>query len=780
MDARGGLSENPARPPMFPCTSIVGMLVFCLSGPSALPQSPAVAPGPWWVLGPFDAAGGDVRLATGVEAELERLQAGAPWPALAEGFAGRGKGKLLWRSLGASELPASSSDDPLATGPLDLAQLFGLKGPAADSTAVFLYRELVADAAVDLPLSCGSDDALRLWVNGELVVESTRLRGVNVHEDAFTLRLAPGTNHLLVKVANAGGGFGFALARAVPVSAQDVNAAIDRGVEWLLARQLYDGSWAGHQDAYPSGQTALALYTLLKSGVAPRHTALLQALAYLEAHPAQRTYSIACQMLAVAALGDPRHRGWMEEMSEQLLDEQRSDGGWSYPGEQSDLSNTQYAALALKAAAQAGIAVPTRAWLELVDYAVDHHEGTRVKEGGFIYVPGHDTGYTGSMTTAGITVLAVARAALGAGMPAQKKQAADAAIESGFAWLAKHWSVSQNPNKPDWHLYYLYGLERVGALLERPRVGPHDWYAEGSRYLVRVQEASGSWDESEHDTCFALLFLARATSPTSGDARDLRLLATAPEPLCLRVRGGTPTRLWIDPLSAERGTLARVEFFVRRVGHEWEPAGSGSEGLATIHVFPEPGAYEVRAEALLADGERLVSEVLTLTHEEGLGAEQAAAAGDGPRNRLAYLRPGVRASSAAEAAEHAVDGKSWTRWLCEAGDVDPWLEVELEKAQNAVRLVLYHARTTRTENEGANPRPARVELWLGNEKVPRLLELDPDPRGRTVLELDPPLKLARFKLRIVEALDGELGSAALGFSEIELQEPEKKRAGKER
>jgi len=779
MDARRRARENPDRLPMFPCTSLVGMLALCLAGPAAA-QAPEVRAGPWSLLGPFDAPGGDVRVETGVEAQLKRLQAGAPWAALVEGFAGRAKTKLVWRTLGASELPAPLADDPLATGTLDLARLLGLQGPSADGTAAYLYRELVADAAGTLALTCGSDDGLRLWVNGELVVESTRPRGVNVHEDAFTLRLVPGTNHLLVKVANLGGGFGFALARARPVSSQDVNAAIDRGVEWLLAHQLYDGSWGSHQDAYPSGQTALTLYTLLKSGLSARHTAVLQALAYLEAHPAQRTYSIACQMFALGALHDPRHRGWMEEMTEQLLDEQKPDGGWSYPGDQSDLSNTQYAALALKAAAQAGIAVPTKAWLELVDYAVDHHEGSRVKEGGFIYVPGHDTGYTGSMTTAGITVLAVARAALGAGMPAQKKQAADAAIESGVAWLAKHWSVSQNPNKSDWHLYYLYGLERVGALLERARVGPFEWYPEGSRFLVRLQEASGAWNNSETDTCFALLFLARATSPASGDARDLRLFATAPEPICLRVRGGTPARLWIDPVAPERGKVEAVEFSVRRAGLEWERVGGPADGLATSHVFPEPGAYEVRAEALLAGGARLVSEVLALTHEEGLGAEQAAAAGDGPRNRLAYLRPRARASSAAEAAEHAVDGKSWTRWLCAADDADPWLEVELEKAQNAARLVLYHARTTRAENEGANPRPTRVELWLGNEKAPRLLELDPDPRARTVLELDPPLKLARFKLRIVAATDGELGAAALGFSEIELQEPDKKRGGKER
>ena len=108
------------------------------------------------------------------------------------------------------------------------------------------------------------------------------------------------------------------------------------------------------------------------------------------------------------------------------------------------------------------------------------------------------------------------------------------------------------------------------------------------------------------------------------------------------------------------------------------------------------------------------------------------------------------------------------------------LEIELGKSLTAARLVLTHARTTRAENEGPNPRPTRIELWLQNEKTPRLLELDPDPRTRTTLVLDPPMKLARLKLRIVAVTDGTLGAASFGFSEIELQEPEKKKAAKER
>jgi len=52
------------------------------------------------------------------------------------------------------------------------------------------------------------------------------------------------------------------------------------------------------------------------------------------------------------------------------------------------------------------------------------------------------------------------------------------------------------------------------------KVGGHDWYQEGAREIVGAQRADGSWKSSayEHhhpvpETCFAVLFLKRATRP---------------------------------------------------------------------------------------------------------------------------------------------------------------------------------------------------------------------------------------------------------------------------
>ena len=64
-------------------------------------------------------------------------------------------------------------------------------------------------------------------------------------------------------------------------------------------------------------------------------------------------------LLAVATRGLKQDEEWMEQLVEELLDTQVVEG-WAYPGSHPDLSNTQYAAMALRAAAAAGFPSPPR------------------------------------------------------------------------------------------------------------------------------------------------------------------------------------------------------------------------------------------------------------------------------------------------------------------------------------------------------------------------------------------------------------------------------------
>ncbi len=132
----------------------------------------------------------------------------------------------------------------------------------------------------------------------------------------------------------------------------------------------------------------------------------------------------------------------------------------------------------------------------------------------------------GSMTTSGAAALMICKAGLeGTGLYNRFKTKMDKGIRDGCAWIAKNFSVTQNPGRGGYHLYFLYGMERVGVLTLCPAFGEHKWYEEGATYLLGHQSGNGCWSgggESDLvNTCFALLFLKRATTPIVDIPEDI-------------------------------------------------------------------------------------------------------------------------------------------------------------------------------------------------------------------------------------------------------------------
>lgn len=263
---------------------------------------------------------------------------------------------------------------------------------------------------------------------------------------------------------------------------------------------------------------------------------------------------------------------WIRELTAWLVAAQAPDGGFGYVSPAipfHDHSNTQYSLLALKAARRCGVEVPVKTWERALRHLLQCQERSgpevirreRVDGGGGAYgsttrAVGRDRargwGYhdgdpaTGSMTSGGVSSMAICRSEL-RGTPGFKRREDDEAeqsIRDGIAWLGLHFTVTENPgpkNAPmgreSWQYYYLYGLERAGILAGVFLMAEHDWYREGAEYLVRVQRKDGSWSQRALpeelptdfprdianridsvgllDTCFALLFLKRATDRLS-------------------------------------------------------------------------------------------------------------------------------------------------------------------------------------------------------------------------------------------------------------------------
>ncbi len=77
------------------------------------------------------------------------------------------------------------------------------------NSAWYLYRTIKATAAAQLALSLGSDDGIRVWLNGEEKLKNNSPRGAAPGQEKITLDLKPGNNQFLMKIVNHGGGSGF-------------------------------------------------------------------------------------------------------------------------------------------------------------------------------------------------------------------------------------------------------------------------------------------------------------------------------------------------------------------------------------------------------------------------------------------------------------------------------------------------------------------------------------------------------------------------------------------
>jgi hypothetical protein len=83
-------------------------------------------------------------------------------------------------------------------------------GPSAYSVA-YAYREVDATSSREVLLELGSDDGVKVWINGAMVLANHVRRALLPDEDSVVVSLAKGRNRVLVKVEQAEGEWGFKL-----------------------------------------------------------------------------------------------------------------------------------------------------------------------------------------------------------------------------------------------------------------------------------------------------------------------------------------------------------------------------------------------------------------------------------------------------------------------------------------------------------------------------------------------------------------------------------------
>jgi hypothetical protein len=342
-------------------------------------------------------------------------------------------------------------------------------------------------------------------------------------------------------------GFAFFAVPQGDVKQEDVNKAIDNGVEYLL-KQVPEILELQKSTANPRWTGELVLLTLIHGGADKKGKEFNELLEFILDDELRCTYNVAIQAIALEKLDKQKYFWRIAQCAQFLVDNQKANGQWSYgqptqiprnilklknikpkksgtkvkrnkiiirqrrvlPGT-GDNSNSQYAALGLRACIDAGCVIERK----VIKRALNWWKTAQNLDGGWNYTtPSAQNPSYGSMTVAGIAAICIYLYYLKKDMKVVKN---NKYIKKGVKWLVKNFAVDKNPGKKTiWHYYYLYGLERAGALYDTEVFGTHRWYQEGARYLLKNQESDGSWKRSVQDTCFAILFLRRATKKLEG------------------------------------------------------------------------------------------------------------------------------------------------------------------------------------------------------------------------------------------------------------------------
>ena len=316
---------------------------------------------------------------------------------------------------------------------------------------------------------------------------------------------------------------------------REAQAAIQRGIRFLIAHQNEQGHWSNED--FPA-LTALPLWALMRGG-RERDEHIDKGVAFIlsSVHedgsiyrtPSEKikggglvSYNTALCMVALDAMGDPTLRPVILKArrflaNHQYLGDDVYRGGMGYDANQdrayTDLSNSYMAYEAmritenLKDFPQEGdrqADLDWRAALEFIQrchnhpayndqpWTTDHPD----HEGGFVYNPENTRAGTftdkdgvvrfrsfGSMTYAGMLSYIYA--------DVDKN---DPRVQSAFAWARKHWTLEENPGTGQEGLYYYYhvlskGLSAYGEDHIRPAESePFNWRVELTKKLLSLQK----------------------------------------------------------------------------------------------------------------------------------------------------------------------------------------------------------------------------------------------------------------------------------------------------
>jgi hypothetical protein len=339
----------------------------------------------------------------------------------------------------------------------------------------------------------------------------------------------------------------WAMILILQVDPKAVDRAIDSGADYLK-KKVSDAGFikpvAPPKDLPPGSHIAppqerlsaeLILWTFLHAGVPEKDPAYQKLWKLCLDQPLWRTYNVALVAMILQKVDAAKYKDRLSACLKFFVDTQCENGQWDYgdgyapkkaftPKKYGDNSNSQYAALGLRACRDGGLDVPEAT----LKRALAWWTKSQHKDGGWNYnappAEGKESPILqsyGSMTCGGVGSVAILEALL------KQDPKKNSTLQKGLQWISEYFSASEharyvNPGFGSgptwWFYYYLYSLERAGDLLAMDKFGESEWYVEGAQEILKRQKSDGSWKEPSQEwegysTCFAILFLKRATQP---------------------------------------------------------------------------------------------------------------------------------------------------------------------------------------------------------------------------------------------------------------------------
>jgi hypothetical protein len=335
---------------------------------------------------------------------------------------------------------------------------------------------------------------------------------------------------------------------APQITAQEVDAAIAQGVAYFWSTQHKDtgrfgsGDFDNHQadGVFIGGEDVMAMLALAYAHETGKPE-FQKGLASLRELEPDTTYVLGLRIMVMAELyrqADRKHdaakkeglRKFMQRDANMLADFQMNNGGWIYkksPKTETrywDFSNTQLAILGLQQAMLCGVEIKPEVLIRTEKLYLEKQR----LDGGWNYGrPGQwETAESyGSMTAAAVASLLIIRDLLdpGLGCPCRNEHSSgrrnpdvDSAIERGIKWLGDNFTASESPHGGVSVQYWLYAVERVAIATGFKYLGPHNWYAEGAKFLIGKMGRDGSlggFGGAIPETSFAVLFLIKGRGP---------------------------------------------------------------------------------------------------------------------------------------------------------------------------------------------------------------------------------------------------------------------------